>query len=216
MTESDWLSCLDPTAMLEFARERGVADRKVRLFAVACGRDIWHSLRRRSSRTAVEVGERFADGLAGEDEVVAAWQAVTGYSSPGLGDRFRKFVESRAAGAAACWALARPAFPGLTVERAVQVHPADRRRAATERYCALVRDIVNPFLQALFDPSWLSSSVLALARSMYDSRDFTAMPILADALQDAGCEDAEVLGHCRGDGAHVRGCWVVDGVLGLG
>jgi hypothetical protein len=49
---------------------------------------------------------------------------------------------------------------------------------------------------------------------MYESRDFGAMPILADALQDAGCEDAAILGHCRGAGPHVRGCWVVDLVLG--
>jgi hypothetical protein len=59
-----------------------------------------------------------------------------------------------------------------------------------------------------------TSTALALARQMYDSRDFGAMPILADALQDAGCEDATVLDHCRGPGPHVRGCWVVHLVLG--
>ena len=51
---------------------------------------------------------------------------------------------------------------------------------------------------------------------MYDSRDFSAMPILADALQDAGCGSADVLNHCREPGAHVRGCWVVDLVMGKG
>jgi hypothetical protein len=49
---------------------------------------------------------------------------------------------------------------------------------------------------------------------MYKSRDFTPMPILADALQDAGCDNAEILAHCRGDSPHIRGCWVVDLVLG--
>jgi hypothetical protein len=49
---------------------------------------------------------------------------------------------------------------------------------------------------------------------MYEGRDFGPMPILADALQDAGCEDVSILGHCRGPGPHVRGCWVVDMVLG--
>ena len=63
------------------------------------------------------------------------------------------------------------------------------------------------------DPSWLTDTVLALARQMYESRDFGAMPILADALQDAGCDSADILGHCRGPGPHVRGCWVVDLVL---
>jgi hypothetical protein len=61
---------------------------------------------------------------------------------------------------------------------------------------------------------WLTSTVTDIARQMYDSRDFTAMPILADALQDAGCENADILTHCRGPGPHVRGCWVVDFVLG--
>jgi hypothetical protein len=65
-----------------------------------------------------------------------------------------------------------------------------------------------------FDPSWRTSTVLALAKQMYDSRDFAAMPILADALQDAGCDHADILAHCRGDGPHVRGCWVVDLALG--
>ena len=63
-------------------------------------------------------------------------------------------------------------------------------------------------------PTWLTDTVVTLARQMYDSRDFTPVPILADALQDAGCDNADVLDHCRGDGPHVRGCWVVDLLLG--
>jgi hypothetical protein len=55
---------------------------------------------------------------------------------------------------------------------------------------------------------------LSLARQMYESRDFSSMPILADALQDAGCDNDDILNHCRGPGPHVRGCWVVDLVLG--
>jgi hypothetical protein len=65
-----------------------------------------------------------------------------------------------------------------------------------------------------FDPAWHTSTTVALARGMYESRDFSAMPILADALQDAGCDSADILGHCRGPGPHARGCWVVDLVLG--
>jgi hypothetical protein len=65
-----------------------------------------------------------------------------------------------------------------------------------------------------FDPAWLTSTVVTFATQMYESRDFGAMPILADALQDAGCDSADVLDHCRGPGPHVRGCWVVDLVLG--
>jgi hypothetical protein len=80
---------------------------------------------------------------------------------------------------------------------------------------SLFRDIFgNPFRHVAADPAWLTSTVVSLARQMYEGRDFSAMPILADALQDAGCEDEAVLSHCRGDGPHVRGCWVVDLVLG--
>jgi hypothetical protein len=81
----------------------------------------------------------------------------------------------------------------------------------------LLRDVFgNPFRPVNLDPPWLTSTVLALATGMYASRDFSAMPILADALQDAGCEDGQVLAHCRGPGPHARGCWVVDLVLGKG
>jgi hypothetical protein len=80
----------------------------------------------------------------------------------------------------------------------------------------LLRDIFgNPFRPVGIDPDWRTSTVVALARHMYESRDFSAMPILADALQDAGCENEHVLNHCRDpQQVHVRGCWVVDLVLG--
>ena len=81
--------------------------------------------------------------------------------------------------------------------------------------CELLRDIFgNPFRPARFDPAWRTSTAVALASQMYESREFSAMPILADALQDAGCDNDDVLNHCRGLGPHVRGCWVVDLMLG--
>ena len=64
------------------------------------------------------------------------------------------------------------------------------------------------------DPSWLTSTVVQLAVGIYDEKAFDRMPILADALQDAGCDNADVLDHCRGPRPHVRGCWVVDLILG--
>ncbi|MBP3956761.1 hypothetical protein J8F10_15925 [Gemmata sp. G18] len=72
----------------------------------------------------------------------------------------------------------------------------------------------NPFRSVTFSPSWRTPTGGALASQMYESRDFSAMPILADALQDAGCDSADVLDHCRGPGPHVRGCRVVDLVPG--
>jgi hypothetical protein len=72
----------------------------------------------------------------------------------------------------------------------------------------------NPFRTVAFSPAWRTDTTVSLARHMYDARDFTAMPILADALQDAGCDNEDILDHCCGSGPHVRGCWVVDLVLG--
>jgi hypothetical protein len=82
-------------------------------------------------------------------------------------------------------------------------------------HCLRIRDIFgNPFRPVTLDPSWPTSTVTALARQMYEARDFSAMPILADALMDTGCGDEQVLRQCRGEGSHVRGCWVVDLCLG--
>jgi hypothetical protein len=86
---------------------------------------------------------------------------------------------------------------------------------ALRRLCGVVRDLFgNPFRPVTFDPSWRSPTATAVALHMYDDRAFDAMPVLADALQDAGCEAHDVLEHCRRTGEHVRGCWVVDMVLG--
>lgn len=70
------------------------------------------------------------------------------------------------------------------------------------------------FRPVTFSPEWRTGTALTLAQQMYDAREFSAMPILADALQDAGCDCAAILDHCRGPGPHVRGGWVVDLVLG--
>ncbi len=93
-------------------------------------------------------------------------------------------------------------------------------RAAMEQesqhHAHLLRDVFgNPFRPVAFDPGWRTDTVVSLAKHLYESRDYSAMPILADALQDAGCEDEAVLAHCRDpQQVHVRGCWVVDLVLG--
>jgi hypothetical protein len=87
-------------------------------------------------------------------------------------------------------------------------------RKSKERELALELVGPNPFRPITFATAWRTSTVVALARQMYESRDFGAMPILADALQEAGCENAAILDHCRDGGPHVRGCWVVDLVLG--
>jgi hypothetical protein len=80
---------------------------------------------------------------------------------------------------------------------------------------ALLRDLCgNPFFPVRVDPAWRTGTVAALAETLYDDRAFDRLPILADALEDAGCTDPAILDHCRGPGPHVRGCWVVDLILG--
>jgi hypothetical protein len=79
----------------------------------------------------------------------------------------------------------------------------------------IYRDLVpNPFHPLTWNPDWFTSTVRDLARVLYESREFSAMPILADALQDAGCDDNSILTHCRGNRPHARGCWVLDAILG--
>ncbi len=79
----------------------------------------------------------------------------------------------------------------------------------------LLREIFgNPFRPVVADPRWLTETAVGIARGIYDDRAFERLPILADALQDAGCENADLLTHGREPGTHVRGCWVVDSVLG--
>jgi hypothetical protein len=82
--------------------------------------------------------------------------------------------------------------------------------------CEFVRDIFgNPFRPVEFDPRWRTSTTVDVARHMYDSRTFEVMPVLADALQDAECNNVFVLGHCHRSGPHVRGCWVLDSLLSM-
>jgi hypothetical protein len=102
--------------------------------------------------------------------------------------------------------------------------PAERRfgpllaavNAEQVAQCGLLRDILgNPFRPLPhLEPAWLTPTVVAIACRAYDTCDFAALPVLADALEDAGCDDEKMLSHCRGPGPHVRGCWVIDLLLG--
>jgi hypothetical protein len=81
--------------------------------------------------------------------------------------------------------------------------------------CEIIRCVfADPVRPVAFDPRWRTADAVGLARAIYEDRAFDRLPLLADALMDAGCEEEQVLGHCRGEGPHVRGCWVVDLILG--
>jgi hypothetical protein len=95
-----------------------------------------------------------------------------------------------------------------------QGYLAAKAEAARQRL-HIPRDIFgNPFRPDAVEPSWRTAAAVDLAQGIYDERAFDRLPVLADALEDAGCANPDVLGHCRGAGPHARGCGVVDAVLG--
>jgi hypothetical protein len=210
MTESQWLASDEPTQMFNYLGDEP-RDRKWRLFACACCRCVWGWISDPDERTAVEVAERFEDGQATLEERIATMRLVyfSGSSGPAayashsdLDDPRYMFSANVIGACASAQGLAR--WHGASPDQ-------EKTAQAT-----LLRDIVgNPFRPVSFNPAWRTDTAISLAKHMYDSRDFGAMPILADALQDAGCDSEDILNHCRQvNGVHVRGCWVVDLVLG--
>lgn len=226
MTETEWLSCADPKPMLRFLSAQA-GDRKLRLFACACCRRIWPALTDERCRRAVEVRELYEDGMASEFDLAAAQDAARAARHElRYPLRYVENAESLPESAPA-WAAgaASNAVNGnyhpiayLAARAAACLSTApwkDAVAAETGALCPILRDIVgNPFRPLVADPVWLTSTVVALAGAMYHARAFDRLPILADALEDAGCDNVDVLAHCRGAGPHVQGCWVVDLLLG--
>jgi hypothetical protein len=206
MTEAEWLECTDPERMLKFLR-RKASERKLRLFACACCRRIWRFLPDKRSRKAVEVAERYADGKADEDRLGSACEDAVEAAETGRGADAAAHasdispVDAKYVAFEAAWAARRTDDSPPTEEFVAQAE--------------LLRDIIgNPFRPVTVDPSWLTHTVTALAKGIYDKRAFDRLPILADAPEEAGCANADILAHCRKPGEHLRGCWVVDLLLG--
>jgi hypothetical protein len=218
MTEAEWLACVDPKAMLVFLKGKATK-RQLRLLGCACLGRVAHLLIDDRARDAIATAERFADGSAGEAELKKARVSANRARYPGLNEsglgNAGYYLHCMATEIARLDRAFRPAvvcdFAGSTLREA-----GGNPRGEYAAQAALARDIFgNPFRKPMLDKTWRTSSALSLARQMYESRDFSAMPILADALQDAGCDNEGILAHCRGEGPHVRGCWVVDLVLGI-
>lgn len=249
MTESEWLSCGDPVRMLAWLTGtsaepnrnipwRGCTNRKLRLFVCACCHQVWDGLSD-SEKKAVETAEAHADGH------FVSLKLVRDQCGGGLGTM-------------AFFACCRPGSEGhhATIISQAQIPPKDMQGV-------LIRDIFgNPFRPSNLAvrwnelhehaagaaprvPSWLTwndRTIPRLAQAIYDECAFDRMPILADALEEAGCSNADILYHCRNicrhctdnsgfcwrkvadcqycDGTgietapHVRGCWVIDLLLG--
>ncbi len=93
-------------------------------------------------------------------------------------------------------------------------YPGDESDIIDEECIAFATRWSRKYWQSILDPAWLTPTVVSLADALYRDRAFDRLPILADALEEAGCTNADVLLHCRQPAEHVRGCWVVDLVLG--
>jgi hypothetical protein len=212
MTEAEWLAGVEPAPLLEHL-EGHVSDRKYRLLVCACCRAIWPWLNDPRSREAVETSERFADGEADAGELEQfrgrAWQAV---KDLGLYHPLRIVPE---AAAVAARFLSRETGPARWM--ALAAAAAFLGKPQNERLCGLIRELFgNPFRPPEVHPAWLAwqdGTVPRLARAVYDGRSFADLPLLADALEEAGCTDAALLGHCRVPADHVRGCWALDLLL---
>ena len=228
MTEAEWLACDDPLVMIDHiggkvsdrkVSDRKVSDRKLRLFACACARLVWHLLDDTRSRDAVEVAERFADGLATGEELVAAWNAAW------------NVVRSAARNAA--WNVARDAAWNVAWAAARDA----ARDAVWARQAVLLRDIVgNPFSPfeeirprrggLIMLDAWYGGvyhfpeqPALVMARTVYEQRlpdgrlDPVLLSVLADALEDHDLHP-DLLEVLRSPGPHYRGLWPVDLILG--
>jgi hypothetical protein len=219
--------------MLEFLRGKA-SDRKLRLFAVACCRLIGHLLKDARCREALEVYDAYADGLSGGVALrrarCNAEAAFDPYNCRRLneqgcwsGDLWVQFYARgavRAAGRSDVWEAARQArkAAAFAVSSNAAVPGQEARRTEEAGQAALLHDILgNPFRPVALDPSlltWQRGTIPKLAEDIYDDRAFDRLPILADALEEAGCTDPDILTHCRSGGDHVRGCWPVDLILG--
>jgi hypothetical protein len=203
MTEAEWLSCTDPRRMIQRLRARAVP-RKLQLFLCASLRLVSVASQHCLAQL-VEMTESFVEGAVSEVELDAAWKSA---SLPTClepqrmaGDiaRMNRWLVPLVA-----WRVRRTRGAAADDEMALQ--------------CMLLRDIFgNPFRPAVIDPSvfrWNNGTVVKIAHGIYNDRAFDHLPVLADALAEAGSTDSEILGHCRYPGPHFRGCVVVDLLTG--
>jgi hypothetical protein len=216
MTEAEWLTAIDPKSMLEYVTNPPELsdNRKLRLFACACIRRLGQVVTDRRLRAALDTAEAFADGRALNRELEAVSRTVQRLAQSGYG-------------------LAIPRTPWVSMTSGVMWATDSLARAAAfqtgraltefqgcglREQCDLLRDIFgNPFRPVALGPAWVrwnDRTVARLARLIYDNRTFDQMPILADALEEAGCADEILLRHCR-QADHVRGCWVLDQIFAL-
>jgi mannitol/fructose-specific phosphotransferase system IIA component (Ntr-type) len=218
MTRREWQTCGDPAAMLYHLGDR-LSPRKRQLFACACVRRVWHLVAQPVCQWAVEVAERYADGLASEEEREAADEATASDTDESEGSPY-----SDAELAATFAILAHLDFAGRD---SIGQHPAVNAAhhaalaggpAEASNQAVLLRDVAgDPFRRVKVAQGWRAWNrglVVRMAEEVYQEQAFERLPILADALEEAGATEAELLDHLRGPGPHLRGCWALNLILG--
>lgn len=217
MNEKLWLTTDRPLPMLQHAVQFA-SDRQWRLLICACLRAVWDELPEKLFRVAVALAEELADGKALGRDLTAA---RTNLSIAALNARRLNNVDESQ------WAdYCRHALSEAPLHDPLRLPPVDRgERFFVEidngtmttrdpRQCQVIRDVFgNPFREIALDDFVLdqhASAVKTLASEIYQKRAFELMPVLGDALEDAGCEDEAMLAHCREHPEHFRGCWVLE------
>jgi hypothetical protein len=243
MTETEWLEDTDPQEMLEHLRPE-LTERKARLLAASWCRCIWPLLEDPRSRNAIEVAERYADGLASAPELRSAYDSAfdsyEDYPIPTGPNQevpleFKTFSIARQSTSFLvresdeflldCFLCVHKALLRWDLLRAVPGQRVDDYYARVRILRDLIYEVIgNPIRPAALTRAWLIWSdgiVPRLAQAIYEDRqmpsgglDPVRLAVLADALEDAGCDNTDIFSHCRKPGRHVRGCWVLDLILG--
>jgi hypothetical protein len=219
MDSEQWLRTADADLMLDFlyCSDR-LSERKLRLFLVACAYAVWDQLTSGTLREAVEVGELLADNIASEADRLRCVAAVREiplayHTSSGENWFHRHPPEVVSAYFAAQLTVGNYRGCGGRIFTRVGWQMANRATGLVR--VGLLRELFgSPFVQSPIDPSWLTPDVVSLAQSIYDRKMFSDMPALAEALSRSTCTDEVILSHCRDAGVHIRGCWVLDLILG--
>ena len=199
---------LSPRQIISYLPAQG-SSRKLRLIACAWYRHVIGLFAHERLRGLAELAEQHADGLVTDDELsLERDQALQVLSNVTLTAGFEQGPLCLAASGA------REVIESLLQALTGFVGISDVEKLMSALARDALGDFFHPFHPAQEWLEWDDGIVGKIARTMYDLRDFTGMPVLADALEEAGCCDEEVLRHCRSEGIHTRGCWVLDSILG--
>lgn len=215
MTQAEWRwtrpeNRSDVLRLVDYLRSERNCQRKALLALCALCRNTWNHIAFECNWRALEASEDYADGLITQEVLKEHWRNT----------RFEPLLYCEWVCAAAGPAYAQGHWKPMSEQdhAALVAFHSTLTDEVRLRWCReelmMALDVLDfAFRSFAFSPHWRTDTVMVLARTMYESRDFNSMPILADALQDAECDNDDILNHCRGSGPHVRGCWVVDNIL---